>query len=181
MNAAAVSLNRDGCDLGLYGDGVYLAVAGQDSRKLGVPNLADILYAYGELRVLVHEPSLVERGLFGETLIETLELTDEEDFFEAMENSDCVIRFKTILLMEDNRDEKYETRKIGCVSADKTSLQPKIGFMPQIGCSLRKSQNLPCRRRSLSPACRNRRTARDAKFMHVKKTLKPELSKQEKK
>jgi tRNA 2-thiouridine synthesizing protein C len=91
LNAATVSLNKMDVTVGLYGDGVYLAVAGQDSKKLGVPNLADILYAYGELRVLVHEPSLVERGLFGETLIETLELTDEEDFLEAMENSDCVI------------------------------------------------------------------------------------------
>ena len=91
LNAAAVSLNSMNAVLGLYGDGVYLAVAGQDSRNLGVPNLADILYAYGELKVLVHEPSLLERSLFGETLIETLELADEEDFFEAMESSDCVI------------------------------------------------------------------------------------------
>ncbi len=91
LNAAAVSLNRMNVILGLHGDGVYLAIAGQDSRNLRLPNLADILYAYGELRVLVHEPSLVERGLFGETLIETLELTDEEDFLEAMESSDCVI------------------------------------------------------------------------------------------
>ncbi|AKB68240.1 DsrE family protein [Methanosarcina mazei] len=91
LNAAAVSLNNMDVILGLYGDGVYLAVTGQDSRKLGVPNLADILYAYGELRVLVHESSLVERGLFEETFIETLELTDEEDFLEAMENSECVI------------------------------------------------------------------------------------------
>lgn len=93
LNAAVVSLNRMNTILGLYGDGVYLTVGGQDSINLGVPNLADILYAYGELRVLVHEPSLVERDLFGETLIETLELTDEEDFFGAMENSDCVILF----------------------------------------------------------------------------------------
>ena len=91
LNAAAVSLNEMNVTLGLYGDGVYLAAAGQDSRKLGVPNLSDILYAYGELKVLVHEPSLVERGFFGETLIETLELTDEDDFLGAMENSDCVI------------------------------------------------------------------------------------------
>lgn len=91
LNAAAVSLNSMNAMLGLYGDGVYLAVAGQDSRNLGVPNLADILYAYGEMRVLVHEPSLLERSLFGETLIETLELADEEDFFETMESSDCVI------------------------------------------------------------------------------------------
>jgi len=91
LNAAAVSLNTMNAVLGLYGDGVYLALAGQYSRSPGVPNLADILYAYGELRVLVHEPSLLERGLFGETLIETLELTDDEDFFEAVEISDCVI------------------------------------------------------------------------------------------
>lgn len=93
LNAAVVSLNEMSVTLGLYGDGVYLAIAGQDSRKLGVPNLSDILYAYGELRLLVHEPSLVERGFFGETLIETLELTDEDDFLEAMEGSDCVIMF----------------------------------------------------------------------------------------
>jgi tRNA 2-thiouridine synthesizing protein C len=68
-------------------------IADQDSRKLGTSNLADILYAYGEMRVLVHEPSAVERGLFGETFIETLELTDEEEFFEAMESSECVILF----------------------------------------------------------------------------------------
>ncbi len=91
LNAAVVSLSRMDTTLGLYGDAVYLVIAGQDSRKLGLPNLTDILYAYGELRVLVHEPSLMERGLFGETLVETLELTDEEDFFEAMENSECII------------------------------------------------------------------------------------------
>jgi tRNA 2-thiouridine synthesizing protein C len=91
LNAAAVSLSKMDVTLGLYGDGVYLAVADQDSRKLGLPNLADILYAYGELRVLVHEPSLVERRLFGETFIETLELTDEEEFFKEMVNSDFVI------------------------------------------------------------------------------------------
>lgn len=91
LNAAAVSLNSIHSTLGLYGDGVYLSVAGQDSMQLGVPNLADILYAYRELRVLVHEPSLIERNLFRETFIETLELVDEDDFFEAMENSDFVI------------------------------------------------------------------------------------------
>lgn len=91
LNAAAVSLNGLDVTLGLYGDGVYLAVAGQDSEALGVPTLSDILYAYGELRVLVHEPSLVERSLIGETLIETLELADEEDFFGEMEISDFFV------------------------------------------------------------------------------------------
>jgi tRNA 2-thiouridine synthesizing protein C len=93
LNAAAVSLNKMDITLGLYGDGVYLATAGQDSRLLAVPNLADILYAYGELRVLAHEPSIIERGLLEEVLIETIELADEEDFLKEMENSDFVIRF----------------------------------------------------------------------------------------
>ncbi|MDM7918873.1 MAG: DsrE family protein [Methanosarcina sp.] len=93
LNAAAVSLAGMRVTLGLYGDGVYLAVAGQESKKLGVPNLSDILYSYGELRVIVHEPSLIERGLFGETLIETLELADEEDFLEEMESFECVVLF----------------------------------------------------------------------------------------
>lgn len=39
LNAAAVSLNEMDVTLGLYGDGVYLAIVGQDSRKLGLPNL----------------------------------------------------------------------------------------------------------------------------------------------
>lgn len=43
--------------------------------------------------MLVHEPSLMERRLFGETLIETLKLTDEEEFLKEMESSDCVISF----------------------------------------------------------------------------------------
>ncbi|AKB12683.1 MAG TPA: DsrE family protein [Methanosarcina thermophila] len=93
LNAAAVSLMGMNVTLGLYGDGVYLAAADQDSTNLGMPNLSDILYSYGELRVIVHEPSLIERGLFGEILIETIELVDEEDFLEEMENSDSVILF----------------------------------------------------------------------------------------
>ncbi len=93
LNAAAVSLNEMDVTLGLYGDGVYLTIAGQDSRKLGLPNLEDIFYAYGELRVLVHEPSFVDRNLLGQALIETIELADEEDFFEVMESSTYVIAF----------------------------------------------------------------------------------------
>jgi len=90
LNAAAASLIM-GTALGLYGDGVYLALAGQDSRELGVPNLADILYAYPELRILAHEPSMMERYLLGEELIETVELADEGDFLEAILASDGMI------------------------------------------------------------------------------------------
>ncbi len=90
LNAAIVSLKM-GVTLGLYGDGVYLALAGQDSRALGVPNLADLIYAYPELQVLAHEPSMLERGLLKEGLIENIELADEAEFLAAMEMSDFAI------------------------------------------------------------------------------------------
>ena len=91
LNAAAVSLEKIEVTVGLYGDGAYLALGDQDSKGLGVPNLADILRAYGEMRVIAHEPSLVNRGLFSEGLVETVELVDEEAFLGAMERSDCLI------------------------------------------------------------------------------------------
>jgi tRNA 2-thiouridine synthesizing protein C len=80
LNAAAVSIKMD-ATLGLYADGVYLALAGQNSSLLDVPNLSDILYAYPELRVLAHEPSLVER----------VELLDEEDFVKLALAADDLI------------------------------------------------------------------------------------------
>jgi tRNA 2-thiouridine synthesizing protein C len=77
--------------LGLYDEGVYLALAEQDSKKLGVPNLSDLLYSYPEIKVLAHEPSLVERNLLNQALIELVELVDEEAFLEQMGKADCTI------------------------------------------------------------------------------------------
>lgn len=91
MNAAIVSLAKGGVTVGLYGDGVYLALAGQNSQPLGMPNLADLIYAYPDINVIAHEPSLVDRGIIGEALIELVELMDEEDFLMAMKNSDGLV------------------------------------------------------------------------------------------
>lgn len=90
LNAAIVSMKM-GVTVGLYGDGVYLALADQDSRALCVPNLSDLIYAYPELKVMAHEPSILERGLLAERLIESIELADEADFLADMESSDSVI------------------------------------------------------------------------------------------
>jgi tRNA 2-thiouridine synthesizing protein C len=87
LNAAAVSIKMD-VTLGLYADGVYLALMGQDSRTLGVPNLSDIVYAYPEIRVLAHEPSMAERGLLRQGLIERVELADEEVFMEQIHEAE---------------------------------------------------------------------------------------------
>ena len=90
LNAAAVSSKME-VAVGLYGDGVYLALAGQDSRALGQPNNSDILYAYPEMRILAHELSLADRGLMSAGLVERVELMDEDEFFEEMLESDGII------------------------------------------------------------------------------------------
>lgn len=90
LNAAAVCSGIETC-VGLYGDGVYLALAGQDSRRLGQPNHSDILYAYPEMRVIAHEPSLAIRGLMNSALVERVELMDGRDFIEEMLHFGCII------------------------------------------------------------------------------------------
>ena len=90
LNAAAVSI-RMNITLGLYAEGVYLALAEQNSKKLGVPNLSDLVYSYPEIKVLAHEPSLFERNLLNQALIELVELVDEEAFLEQMGKADCTI------------------------------------------------------------------------------------------
>ena len=90
LNAAAVSIKMD-VTLGLYADGVYLALAGQDSKSLGVPNLSELIYTYPEIAVVAHEPSLVERNLMNERLIELVELSDELPFLKRIRRADCTI------------------------------------------------------------------------------------------
>jgi tRNA 2-thiouridine synthesizing protein C len=90
LNAAAVSIKLE-VTIGLYADGVYLALAGQDNRSLGVPSLSDLIYAYPEIRVLAHEPSLVERGLMSHDLIERVELVDEDAFIKQIQAADSHI------------------------------------------------------------------------------------------
>jgi len=77
--------------IGLYADGVYLALAGQDSMALGLPNLSDTIYAYPEIRIIAHEPSLVKRGLMNQDLIESVELVDEDEFIKQIHIADCII------------------------------------------------------------------------------------------
>jgi tRNA 2-thiouridine synthesizing protein C len=90
LNAAAVSIKMD-VAVGLYGDGVYLALAGQDSRSLNVPNLSDLVYAYPEIKFLAHELSIAERGLINQSLIESVELMDEEKFLEESSRYESII------------------------------------------------------------------------------------------
>jgi tRNA 2-thiouridine synthesizing protein C len=90
LNAAAVSIRMD-VSVGLYADGVFLALAGQDSKALGVPNLSDIVYAYPEIRFLAHEPSLAKRGLLSKSLIERIELLDEDKFLNEILAAESIV------------------------------------------------------------------------------------------
>ena len=54
-------------------------------------NLSDIVYAYPEIRILAHEPSMAERGLMNQSLIERVELADEDEFMVQIRAADCVI------------------------------------------------------------------------------------------
>jgi len=90
LNAAAVSIKMN-VTVGFIGDGVYLALAGQDSRALNVPNLSDLVYAYPEIRFLAHELSIAERGLINQSLIESVELMDEEKFLEEISKYDSMV------------------------------------------------------------------------------------------
>jgi tRNA 2-thiouridine synthesizing protein C len=90
LNAAIVSIKMS-VVVGLYADGVYLAMAGQNSKALGVPNLSDIIYAYPEIRIVAHEPSLIDRGLIDKGLIERIELVDEEMFLDEIQASDSFV------------------------------------------------------------------------------------------
>jgi len=90
LNAAAVSIRMD-VAVGLYADGVFLALAGQDSQALKVPNLSDIVYAYPEIRFLAHEPSLAKRGLLSQSLIERIELLDEDKFLNEILAAESIV------------------------------------------------------------------------------------------
>lgn len=91
LNAAVVCLKVARVTVGLYYDGVYLALSGQNGKALGVPDLSSILYAYPDMRVIAHEPSILNRGLMSEGLIETIELMDEEEFLKEMDGSEGLI------------------------------------------------------------------------------------------
>jgi tRNA 2-thiouridine synthesizing protein C len=80
-----------GSTIGLYGDGTYLALAGQKSSDQTTPNLSYFLYAYPEIRVLAHKPSLDARGLCNRELIELVEVMDEDEFMNEVKKFDHVM------------------------------------------------------------------------------------------
>jgi tRNA 2-thiouridine synthesizing protein C len=90
LHVAIVCLPH-GSTIGLYGDGTYLALSGQESIGPTTPNLSHFLYAYPEIRVLAHKPSLDKRGLGDKKLIELVEAMDEDAFMDEVKKFDHVL------------------------------------------------------------------------------------------
>jgi tRNA 2-thiouridine synthesizing protein C len=90
LHAAIVCLQH-GSTIGLYGDGTYLALAGQTSTDPHIPNLSHFIYAYPEIRILAHRPSLIRRGLCDKKLIELVEILDEDEFMNEVKKFDHVL------------------------------------------------------------------------------------------
>ena len=90
LHAAIVCLPQ-GSTIGLYGDGTYLALAGQTGTNATTPNLSYYLYAYPEIRVIAHKPSLEQRGLMERNRIELIEVMDEDEFMAEVQRFDHVL------------------------------------------------------------------------------------------
>jgi len=90
LHAAIVCLPHS-ATIGLYGDGVYLALANQDSKPLDAPNLGHFLYAYPELRMIAHRQSLEERCLLDKRLIELVDILDDDKFFQEVISFECMM------------------------------------------------------------------------------------------
>jgi tRNA 2-thiouridine synthesizing protein C len=90
LHVAIVCLSL-GSTIGLYGDGTYLALAGQSSVGPNNPNLSYFLYAYPEIRVLAHKPSLETRGLGNKKLIELVEVMEDDEFMNEIKKFDHVL------------------------------------------------------------------------------------------
>jgi tRNA 2-thiouridine synthesizing protein C len=50
-----------------------------------------MIFAYPEISVLAHEPSMAKRNLLSQALIERVELADEDFFIEKIRTADCAI------------------------------------------------------------------------------------------
>ena len=90
LNAAAVSSKMD-VAVGLFGDGVYLSLAGQDSRAFRAAQSLLKTQRKTETTILADEPSLADLGLMSASLVERVELMDEDKFLEEMLDADGII------------------------------------------------------------------------------------------
>lgn len=83
------------CIVIFLGDGVYAALARQDSEMLSLPSVEDIIYALlPEAEVYAHRRSLLERKIPESKLIKGIRLVDDGELAELLlDGGECIVVF----------------------------------------------------------------------------------------
>jgi len=79
----------------LLDDGVYSAMKGQASENLSYPCIEDLFYTLApNVKVYVHEQSMVERGIERDRLIEIVEVIEDKRLLALLrEHGDAIIKY----------------------------------------------------------------------------------------
>ncbi len=83
------------CSVVFLGDGVYAALARQNSEKLSVPSVEDVVYVLlSEAKLYAHRESLLERGISESNLIKGVKLISDREVAELLASEgECIITF----------------------------------------------------------------------------------------
>jgi len=83
------------CSVIFLGDGVYAALAHQNTEKLSVPSVEDVIYALlPEAKLYVHRNSLLERGIPESKVVKGIELINDAKTAELLlSEGECIITF----------------------------------------------------------------------------------------
>lgn len=87
-------LNRQlKADVILIEDGVYAVLDSQNSDELKFPGVGELTYLiFPEGNIFVHEDSLKERGIFGDDLMETVEIINNKELYNVLKSKEVVIK-----------------------------------------------------------------------------------------
>ncbi|MBS7287354.1 MAG: DsrE family protein [Candidatus Freyarchaeota archaeon] len=73
------------CNVIFIGDGVYAALAQQNTEKLSVPSVEDLIYALlPDAKLYIHKKSLLERGIPESKIIKGIRLVEDEEVAELL-------------------------------------------------------------------------------------------------
>lgn len=93
--ANAIAAFQEHATVLLMDDGVYMAVKGQDSTTLGLPNFVKYLSDLKELqgRILVFGDSLKRRNLEARELVESVKIIDVEELCREIKEHQVTVTF----------------------------------------------------------------------------------------
>lgn len=96
LYVAIACLNRDtDADVLLIGDGVYAALEDQNpGDTIKYPHVGELAYLiFPEGSMLVHQDSLLDRGISEDDLVEAAEIIDDKELYEILKSKTGKIAF----------------------------------------------------------------------------------------